>query len=91
MQPPTPIFPDVFTKDDNGTSDEIVIFVRSESYGTTLKQLGAGIWRKISSNMPLSKPVSTSAISTSFRASFRLATRIRINLIRLGVALPRNL
>jgi len=31
MQPPTPIFPDVFTKDDNGTSDEIVIFVRSES------------------------------------------------------------
>jgi len=89
MQQPTPTFPDVFTKDDDRTSDEIAIFLRSESYGTTLKQLGVGIWRKISSNMPFSKPASTS-ISTSFEASFRLATRIRINLIRLGVAFPRD-
>jgi len=31
MQQPTPTFPDVFTKDDDRTSDEIAIFLRSES------------------------------------------------------------
>jgi len=31
MEQPTPTFPDVCTKDDNRTSDEIAIFLRSES------------------------------------------------------------